>query len=90
MCVVVFCSHPRLCLGVIISTTYGKNSTNLSAVVVQEPVVSTDTPLSMRINQDTPSISTLQTTQEEQSHVILTSVEEDDHGIEVAHMDNDL
>ncbi|GJR56718.1 hypothetical protein Tco_1407239 [Tanacetum coccineum] len=34
--------------------------------------------------------STSQTTQEEQSHVIPTSVEEDDHGIEVAHMDNDL
>ncbi|GKD26822.1 hypothetical protein Tco_1233036, partial [Tanacetum coccineum] len=38
----------------------------------------------------TPSASTSQTTQEEQSHVIPTSVEEDDHGIEVAHMDNDL
>ncbi|GJU92522.1 hypothetical protein Tco_1304945 [Tanacetum coccineum] len=37
-----------------------------------------------------PSTSTSQTTQEEQSHVIPTSVEEDDHGIEVAHMDNDL
>ncbi|GJW16352.1 hypothetical protein Tco_0020485 [Tanacetum coccineum] len=33
---------------------------------------------------------TSQTTQEEQSHVIPTSVEEDDHGIEVTHMDNDL
>ncbi|GJV99219.1 hypothetical protein Tco_1554471 [Tanacetum coccineum] len=39
--------------------------------------------------QDTPSTSTSQTTQEAQSHVIPTSVEEDDHGIEVAHMDND-
>ncbi|GJV59980.1 hypothetical protein Tco_1466080 [Tanacetum coccineum] len=58
--------------------------------VVQEPVVSTGTPSSMRIDQDTPSTSTSQTTQEEQSHVIPTSVEEDDHGIEVAHMDNDL
>ncbi|GJU87718.1 hypothetical protein Tco_1295264 [Tanacetum coccineum] len=58
--------------------------------VVQEPVVSTGTPSSTRIDQDTPSTSTSQTTQEEQSHVIPTSVEEDDHGIEVAHMDNDL
>ncbi|GKB59250.1 hypothetical protein Tco_0915436 [Tanacetum coccineum] len=57
---------------------------------VQEPVVSTGTPSSTRIDQDTPSTSTSQTTQEEQSHVIPTSVEEDDHGIEVAHMDNDL
>ncbi|GJZ52467.1 hypothetical protein Tco_0606982 [Tanacetum coccineum] len=58
--------------------------------VVQKPVVLTGTPSSTRIDQDTPSISTSQTTQEEQSHVIPTSVEEDDHGIEVAHMDNDL
>ncbi|GKD99074.1 hypothetical protein Tco_1382971 [Tanacetum coccineum] len=58
--------------------------------VVQEPVVSTGTPSSTRIDQDTPSISTSQTTQEEQSYVISTSVEEDDHGSEVAHMDNDL
>ncbi|GJS22016.1 hypothetical protein Tco_0450648 [Tanacetum coccineum] len=36
------------------------------------------------------STSTSQTTQEEQSHVIPTSVKEDDLGIEVAHMDNDL
>ncbi|GJY47931.1 hypothetical protein Tco_0437887 [Tanacetum coccineum] len=47
--------------------------------VVQEPVVSTGTPSSTRIDQDTPSTSTSQTTQEEQSHVISTSVEEDDH-----------
>ncbi|GKA63193.1 hypothetical protein Tco_0762799 [Tanacetum coccineum] len=58
--------------------------------VVQEPVVSTGTPSSTRIDQDTPSTSTSQTTQEEQSHVIPTSVEEDDHGIKVAHMDNDM
>ncbi|GJS20375.1 hypothetical protein Tco_0449007 [Tanacetum coccineum] len=47
--------------------------------VVQEPVVSTGTPSSTRIDQDTPSTSTSQTTQEEQSHVIPTGVEEDDH-----------
>ncbi|GKF15016.1 hypothetical protein Tco_0056478 [Tanacetum coccineum] len=58
--------------------------------VVQKPVVLTGTPSSTRIDQDTPSTSTSQTTQEEQSHVIPTSVEEDDHGIKVAHMDNDL
>nr|GEU34336.1 reverse transcriptase domain-containing protein [Tanacetum cinerariifolium] len=57
---------------------------------IQEPVVSTGTPLSTRIDQDTPSTSTSQTTQEAQSYVIPTSVGEDDHGIEVAHMDNDL
>ncbi|GKB54308.1 hypothetical protein Tco_0905061 [Tanacetum coccineum] len=36
-----------------------------SVAVVQEPVVSTGTPSSTRIDQDTPSISTSQTTQEE-------------------------
>nr|GEY98244.1 hypothetical protein [Tanacetum cinerariifolium] len=57
---------------------------------IQELVVSTSTPSSMRIDQDTPSKSTSQTIKEAQSHVIPTSVKEDDHGIEVAHMDNDL
>ncbi|GJY04351.1 ribonuclease H-like domain-containing protein [Tanacetum coccineum] len=47
--------------------------------VVQEPVVSTGTPSSTRIDQDTPSTSTSQTTQEEQSHVIPNSVKKDDH-----------
>ncbi|GJY36550.1 hypothetical protein Tco_0421928 [Tanacetum coccineum] len=47
--------------------------------VVQEPVVSTGIPSSMRIDQDTPSTSTSETTQEAQSHVIPTSVKEDDH-----------
>ncbi|GJW68529.1 hypothetical protein Tco_0122953 [Tanacetum coccineum] len=58
--------------------------------VVQEPVVSTGTHSSTRIDQDTPSTSISQTTKEEQSHVTPTSVEEDDHGIEVAHTDNDM
>ncbi|GKA29217.1 hypothetical protein Tco_0715462 [Tanacetum coccineum] len=57
---------------------------------VQEPNCFHGTPSSTRIDQDIPSTSTSQTTQEEQSHVIPTCVEEDDHGIEVAHMDNDL
>ncbi|GKC30718.1 hypothetical protein Tco_1038012 [Tanacetum coccineum] len=48
-------------------------------VVVQEPVVSTGTPSSMTIDQDAPSTSTSQATQEAQSHVTPTSVEEDDH-----------
>ncbi|GKD89325.1 hypothetical protein Tco_1364832 [Tanacetum coccineum] len=65
---------------------------NTSGPVAQrkESTLIPGTPSSTRIDQDTPSTSTSQTTQEEQSHVIPTSVEEDDHGIEVAHMDNDL
>nr|GEU38303.1 reverse transcriptase domain-containing protein [Tanacetum cinerariifolium] len=48
---------------------------------IQEPVVSTSTPSSTRIDQDTPSTSTSQTIKEAQSYVIPTSVEEDDHGL---------
>ncbi|GJX24651.1 hypothetical protein Tco_0230947, partial [Tanacetum coccineum] len=40
-------------------------------VVVQEPIVSTDTASSTRIDQDTLSISTLETTQEEQSQNLV-------------------
>nr|GEW78285.1 retrotransposon protein, putative, Ty1-copia subclass [Tanacetum cinerariifolium] len=46
---------------------------------VHEPIVSTSTPSSTRIDQDAPSTSTSQTIKEVQSHVIPTSVEEDDH-----------
>ncbi|GJT45076.1 hypothetical protein Tco_0953791 [Tanacetum coccineum] len=53
-----------------------------------EPAVSTGTPSSTTINQDAPSTSTSQTTQETPSSVIHVSVKEADHHIEVAHMDN--
>ncbi|GJT38248.1 retrovirus-related pol polyprotein from transposon TNT 1-94 [Tanacetum coccineum] len=61
----------------------------LPAVIAQEPDVSTGTPSSTTIDQDAPSTSTSQTTQETTSPVIPLSVEEADHDIEVAHMDND-
>nr|GEV26604.1 ribonuclease H [Tanacetum cinerariifolium] len=67
-----------------------KRAPNVNKADIQEPVVSTSTPSSTRIDQDTSSTSTSQTIKEAQSHVIPTSVEEDDHGIKVAHMDNDL
>ncbi|GJU08328.1 hypothetical protein Tco_1124758 [Tanacetum coccineum] len=73
-------------LRAVISTT----SISPHALVVQEPVVSTGTPSSTRIDQDTPSTSTSKTIQEAQSHVIPTSVKEDNHGIEGVLMDNDL
>nr|GEX37532.1 uncharacterized mitochondrial protein AtMg00820-like [Tanacetum cinerariifolium] len=50
--------------------------------------VSTSTPSSTTIDQDAPSPSTSQTPQELPSQVITLSVEEADHDIEVAHMDN--
>ncbi|GJV84046.1 retrovirus-related pol polyprotein from transposon TNT 1-94 [Tanacetum coccineum] len=58
------------------------------AVIAPEPVVSTGTPSSTTIDQDAPSTSTSQTTEETPSLVIPLDVEEADHDIEVTHMDN--
>ncbi|GJR79965.1 hypothetical protein Tco_0150750 [Tanacetum coccineum] len=58
------------------------------AVIAPKPAVSTGTPSSTTIDQDAPSISTSQATQKTPSPVIPTSVEEADHDIKVAHMDN--
>ncbi|GKB08981.1 retrovirus-related pol polyprotein from transposon TNT 1-94 [Tanacetum coccineum] len=59
------------------------------AVVAPEPANSTDTPSSTFIDQDAPSPSTSQTTQESQSLVIPFGVEEQFHDIKVTHLDND-
>ncbi|GKA38703.1 hypothetical protein Tco_0731254 [Tanacetum coccineum] len=59
-------------------------------IAAQEPVASTGTPSSMTIDQDAPSTSTSQTTQESQSQVIPSGVEEGYHDIEVSHMEYDL
>ncbi|GJZ22319.1 retrovirus-related pol polyprotein from transposon TNT 1-94 [Tanacetum coccineum] len=58
------------------------------AVIALEPVVSTGTPSSTTIDQDAPLTSTSQTPPETPSPVIPLGVEEADHDIEVAHMDN--
>ncbi|GKB24510.1 hypothetical protein Tco_0863911 [Tanacetum coccineum] len=57
-------------------------------VAAPEPVVSTSTPSSTTIDQDAPSLSTSQTPQESPSQVIPPGVEEADHDIKVAHIDN--
>ncbi|GKD15608.1 hypothetical protein Tco_1200015 [Tanacetum coccineum] len=56
--------------------------------IALEHVVSTATPSSTTIDQDALSTSTSQTNQETPSPVIPLGVEEADHDIEVAHMDN--
>ncbi|GJU55419.1 hypothetical protein Tco_0060963 [Tanacetum coccineum] len=58
------------------------------AVIVPEPAVSTGLPSLTTIDQDAPSTSTSQTNQETPYLVIPLGVEEADHDIEVAHMDN--
>ncbi|GKE63623.1 retrovirus-related pol polyprotein from transposon TNT 1-94, partial [Tanacetum coccineum] len=58
------------------------------AVIAPEPAVSTSTPSSTTIDQDAPFTSTSQTTPEPPYPVIPLDVEEADHDIEVAQMDN--
>ncbi|GJV69397.1 retrovirus-related pol polyprotein from transposon TNT 1-94 [Tanacetum coccineum] len=58
------------------------------AVNAPEPIISTGTPSSTTIDQDVPSTCTSQTTPKTPSLVIPLSVEEADHDIEIAHMDN--
>ncbi|GJY55781.1 hypothetical protein Tco_0454896 [Tanacetum coccineum] len=57
-------------------------------VIAQEPAISTGTPSLTTIDQDAPSTSTSQINQETPTPVIPLGVEEADHDIEVAHMDN--
>ncbi|GKB39360.1 putative ribonuclease H-like domain-containing protein, partial [Tanacetum coccineum] len=58
-------------------------------VVAPVPTVSTGSPSSTNVDQDSPSPSNSQTTPETQPPVIPNDVEEDNHDIEVAHMGND-
>ncbi|GJZ69864.1 hypothetical protein Tco_0633414 [Tanacetum coccineum] len=58
------------------------------AVITSEPAISIGTPSSTSIDQDAPFTCTIQTNQETPSPVIPLGVEEADHDIEVAHMDN--
>ncbi|GKF08486.1 hypothetical protein Tco_0042710 [Tanacetum coccineum] len=56
--------------------------------IAPEAAISTGTPSSTTIDQDSPSISTSQTTPKTSSHVIPLGFEEADHDIEVTYMDN--
>ncbi|GJX84962.1 hypothetical protein Tco_0335736 [Tanacetum coccineum] len=57
-------------------------------IIALDLAISTGKPSSTTIDQDAPSLSTSQTTQETPPQVIPLDVEEVDHDIEVAHMDN--
>ncbi|GJZ35053.1 putative ribonuclease H-like domain-containing protein [Tanacetum coccineum] len=61
----------------------------IAEVVAPKPAASTGSPSSTTIDQDAPSPSTSQTTPETQSPVITNDVEEDNHDLDVAHMNND-
>ncbi|GJS90555.1 retrovirus-related pol polyprotein from transposon TNT 1-94 [Tanacetum coccineum] len=61
----------------------------IAEVVAPEPATSTGSPSSTTVDQDAPSPSNSQTTLETQSPVIPNDVEEDNHDLDVAHMNND-
>ncbi|GJR88367.1 retrovirus-related pol polyprotein from transposon TNT 1-94 [Tanacetum coccineum] len=61
----------------------------IADVVALEPAASTGSPSSTTVNQDASSPSNSQTTTETQSLIIPNDVEEDNHDLDVAHMNTD-
>ncbi|GJW54306.1 hypothetical protein Tco_0098391 [Tanacetum coccineum] len=62
----------------------------IAEVVALELAASTGSPSSTTIDQDAPSPSNSQTTPETQFPVLSNDVEEENHDLDVAHMNNDL
>ncbi|GKD89617.1 retrovirus-related pol polyprotein from transposon TNT 1-94 [Tanacetum coccineum] len=58
-------------------------------VVAPEPADSTSSPSSTTVDQDAPSASNSQSTTKTQSLVISNDVKEDNHNLDVSHMNND-
>ncbi|GKE60523.1 retrovirus-related pol polyprotein from transposon TNT 1-94 [Tanacetum coccineum] len=61
----------------------------IAEVVAPDPAASSGSPSSTTVDQDAPSPSNSQTTPETQSPVIYNDVEEENHDLDVAHMNND-
>ncbi|GKG02296.1 hypothetical protein Tco_0307001, partial [Tanacetum coccineum] len=61
----------------------------IAEVVALEPAASTSSPSSTTVDQDAPSPSNSQTTPETQSPVISNDVKEENHDLDVAHMNKD-
>ncbi|GKA55674.1 putative ribonuclease H-like domain-containing protein [Tanacetum coccineum] len=62
----------------------------ITEVVAPEHAASIGSPFSTSVDQEAPSPSNSQTTLETQSPVIPNDVEEDNHDLNIAHMNNDL
>nr|GEZ74934.1 hypothetical protein [Tanacetum cinerariifolium] len=62
----------------------------IAEVVVSKPAASISSPSSTTVDLDPPSPTNSQTTLETQTPVITNDVEEDNHDLDVAHMNNDL
>ncbi|GJW19619.1 retrovirus-related pol polyprotein from transposon TNT 1-94 [Tanacetum coccineum] len=63
--------------------------TSITEVVAPDLAALTGSPSSTTVNQDAPSPSNSQTTPETQSPVIPNDVEEENHDLDTAHMNND-
>nr|GEZ11847.1 integrase, catalytic region, zinc finger, CCHC-type, peptidase aspartic, catalytic [Tanacetum cinerariifolium] len=61
----------------------------IAEVVASAPAALTGLPSLTTVDQDAPSASNSQTTPETQSHVISNDVEEENHNLDVANMNND-
>ncbi|GJU14580.1 retrovirus-related pol polyprotein from transposon TNT 1-94 [Tanacetum coccineum] len=61
----------------------------INEVVAPEPAASTSSPSSTMIDLDAPSLSISQTTPKTQSPIIPNDVEEDNHDLDIVHMNND-
>ncbi|GKC46480.1 hypothetical protein Tco_1064202, partial [Tanacetum coccineum] len=63
--------------------------TPIVKVVAPKPTTSTGSPSSITVDQDAPFTSNSQTSPKTQSPVISNDVEEENHNLDVAHMNND-
>ncbi|GJW55853.1 integrase, catalytic region, zinc finger, CCHC-type containing protein [Tanacetum coccineum] len=61
----------------------------IAEVVAPEPVASTGSPSSTTVDQDAPSPSNSQTSPETKSPIISNDAEEENHDLDVSHMNND-
>nr|GEX43622.1 putative ribonuclease H-like domain-containing protein [Tanacetum cinerariifolium] len=61
----------------------------IAEVFASEPAASTGSPSSTTVDQDEPPLSNSQTAPEPQSSIIPNDVEDDNHDLDVAHMNND-
>ncbi|GKF03212.1 hypothetical protein Tco_0030135, partial [Tanacetum coccineum] len=62
----------------------------IAEVVTPESAISTNSPSSTTVDQDKPSPSNTQTTPETQYPIISDDVEEENHDLDVAQINNDL
>nr|GEW12326.1 hypothetical protein [Tanacetum cinerariifolium] len=63
--------------------------TLIAEVVAPEPAASSGSTSTTTVNQDAPSPSNSQTTPDTQSPIIPNNVEEDNHDLDITHMNND-